>query len=63
MRQDFALSAVIGAAVMFVAMLTLSEIVQGNVMSGTYAKVAASVLFGAFVYWQKHREATRGDAN
>jgi hypothetical protein len=59
MRQEFALSAVIGAAVMFVAMLALSEIVQGNVMSGTYAKVGAAALFGAFVYWQKHREAAR----
>jgi hypothetical protein len=53
----------IGAAVMFVAMQALSEIAQGNLMSGTYAKVGAAVLFGVFVYWQKHREAARrGDA-
>jgi hypothetical protein len=63
MRQEFALSAMIGAAVMFVAMQAFSEIAQGNLMSGTYAKLGAAVLFGAFVYWQKHREAARrGDA-
>ena len=63
MRQEIALSALIGAAVMFVAMLAFSEIVQGNVMDATYAKVGVSALFGGFVYRQKHRQATRrGDA-